>query len=417
MATINTGSSGPIEDGQIVYATHVLPIITALNGTDTTDIIVGGDLTLNGGSGKKLDVGSATFTASAARFTGTVSASGDVFVGSRLTATSGVFTAITSSTVTASFISASVNVSAPVGTFANSIQFNSLGTIITGSGSVPILQHVVTQSSTVGNGLVLGGSQFRDFLIQGATSPRVGIGPSNVVSTASLASGSFIPNLPAFTQTPATLLVTSSDSYVMKIATNAVTRSFAISSSGFVGINTWNPREALDIQLGNATIKNPTTTSGSILYVENAAGRILDVTNFVTNSIFTVQNPSGLPILDVGTNSAGSSYTAVTGDGTTATPSVSSSFTLISSSMSLTFKSGSSITPGANDLVIVATSGVTLPTATAAGVGRYYIIRNAGTSQFTVAVTSPSTINGVSVLSPTSASHYISDGIGIWYSL
>jgi hypothetical protein len=419
MATINTGSSGPIQDGQIVYATHVLPIITALSGIDPTDIIIGGDLTLNGGSGHKLDVTSTTFTASLGKFTNTVSASGDIFVGNKLTAASGVFTAITSSIITASLVSASANISAPVGTFANNIQFTNLGVIISGSGNVSILQHILTQSSTVGNGLIFGGSQFRDYLIQGAASPRIGIGPSNIISTASLASGSFITTLPTFTQTPATLLITSSDAYVMKIATNAVTRSFSISSSGFVGINTWTPREALDIQSGNAAIKNPTTTSGSILYIENAAGRILDVTNYVTNSIFTVQNLSGLPILDVGTNSAGSSYTAVTGNGLGITPALSSSFNLISGSMTLTFTSGSTVSPGVNDLVVVATDTVTLPTAATAGVGRYYIIRNAnplGGSSIAVGA-GASTVSGITSLGPTSASQYISDGVGIWYSL
>jgi len=379
MATINTGSSGPIQDGQIVYATHVLPIITALTGVDTTDIIVGGNLTLNGDSSKKLDVGSATFTASLARFTNTVSASGDIFVGSKLTAASGVFTAVTSSTITASFVSASTNVSAPVGTFANNIQFNSLGTIVSGSGSVSIIQHSVSGSPAAGQGLTFGGSQFTNYIIQGIRSPRIGIGASAVVTTASLSSGSFIPTLPSFTPTPATLLITSSDSYVMKVATNTVTQSFSISSSGFVGINTWNPREALDIQSGNAAIKNPTTTSGSILYVENAAGRILDVTNFITNSIFTVQNPSGLPILDVGTNSAGSSYTAVTGNGTGITPALSSSFNLVSASMALSYRAGGSTTLTSTDLVYVITQSgatVSLPTLAAAGVGRVYTIAN-----------------------------------------
>ena len=418
MATINTGSN-KIEDGLIVYAQHVRPIYDALVGTVTTDIIVGGNLTLNGGSGYKLDLGSATFTGSLARFTSTVSASGDVFVGNKLTAVTGSFVNVTATNITASLITASTNIAAPVGLFNNNIQFSSLGTIITGSGSVPILQHVVTQSGATGHGLILGGSQFRDYLIQGANSPRIGVGASNTVSTASLASGSFILNLPSFTPVPSTLLITSSDAYVMKVATNARSQSFSISGSGFVGINTWTPREALDIQLGNAAIKNPTTTSGSILYVENAAGRILDVTNQVTNSILTVQTISGLPILDVGTNSAALSYAAVTGNGAGINSAISSSFALISGTLALPFTTGSTVSAGAIDVVVVATSTVTLPTAPTAGVGRYYIVRNAnplGGSSITVGA-GASTISGITSLGPTSASRYISDGVSIWYSL
>jgi hypothetical protein len=85
--------------------------------------------------------------------------------------------------------------------------------------------------------------------------------------------------------------------------------------------------------------------------------------------------------------------------------------------MALTFTSGSTVSPGVNDLVIVATSTVTLPTATTAGVGRYYIVRNAGGSPITVTAGSPSTVSGITSLGPTSASHYISDGVGIWYSI
>jgi len=418
MATINTGSN-KIEDGLIVYAQHVRPIYDALVGTTTTDIIVGGDLTLNGGSGRKLDLGAATFTGSSARFTSTVSASTDVFVGNKLTAITGSFTNVLATNITASLISASTNIAAPVGLFNNNIQFLSLGTIITGSGSVPLLQHIVTQSGAVGHGLILGSSQFRDYLIHGNASPRIGIGSSTSISTASLASGSFLLNLPSFTLAPSTLLISSSDAYVMKVATAARSQSFAISSSGFVGINTWTPREALDVQLGNAAIKNPTTTSGSILYVENNSGRILDITNQITNSIFTVQTISGAPILDVGTNSSGVSYVAVTGNGSGITPAISSSLTLTNGSLGLPFTSGSTVTAGNTDVVIVATGNVTLPTATTAGIGRFYIIRNAnplGGSSITVGA-GASAVSGITSLGPTSASQYISDGTGSWYSL
>lgn len=423
MATIDTGSSGPIANGQIVYATHVLPIITALTGADPTDIVVGGNLTLNGDSSKKLDVGSATFTASLGRFTSTVSASGDVFVGSKLTATSAVFTAITSSTVTASLVSASTNVSAPVGIFANNIRFNNLGTIISGSGSVSILQHIVTQSGAVGNGLIFGGSQFRDYLIQGANSPRVGIGASTAMSTASLFSGSFITTLPTFTPVPSTLLITSSDAYVIKVATNTVTQSFSISSSGFVGINTWTPREALDVQLGNVAIKNPTTTSGSILYVENAEGRILDIRNFVTNSIFTVQNTSGVPIFDVGTNSAASSYVAITGNGTGITPALSSSFNLVSASMALSYRAGGSTTLTSTDLVYVITQAgatVTLPTLAAAGVGRVYTIANRSGGVCSIAPAVGQVLDNANpraITNLTTATIIASDDTVSWYVL
>ena len=410
MATIDTGSN-PIEDGLVVYAQHVRPIYDALVGTTNTDITIGGNLTLNGGSVYKLALGDAVLTASLARFTNTVSASGDVFVANRLTATIGAFTNITSS-----LISASTSITAPIGLFNNNIQFTNLGTIVIGSGSVPLVQHVVTQSGAVGHGLIFGGSQFRDYMFQGTNSPRIGIGSSAVISTASLASGSFVLNLPAFTLAPSTLLISSSDAYVMKVATPVRSQSFAISSSGFVGINTWTPREALDVQLGNAAIKNPTTTSGSILYVENNSGRILDVTNQITNSIFTVQTTAGLPILDTGTNSAGSSYVAVSGNGLGINASISSSLALVSGTLALPFTTGSTVTAGATDVLIVATDNVALPTATSAGTGRYYRVRNAHASN-NISVTSTSTVSGIASLGPTSASGYVSDGIGIWYSI
>jgi hypothetical protein len=410
MATINTGSN-PIENGLVVYAQHVRPIYDALVGTINTDIIVGGNLTLNGGSGYKLDLADAVLTASLARFTNTVSASGDVFVANRLTATVGAFTNITSS-----LISASTSITAPIGLFNNNIRFANLGAIISGSGSVPIIQHIVTQSGAVGNGLIFGGSQFRDYMFQGANSPRIGIGASTVISTASLASGSFTINIPASSASAATLLISSSDSYVVKVATNTSSQSFAISSSGFVGINTWTPREALDVQLGNAAIKNPTTTSGSILYVENNSGRILDITNQITNSIFTVQTTAGLPIFDAGTNSAGSSYVAVSGNGLGISSRISSSLALISGTLALPFTTGSTVTAGATDVLIVATDNVALPTATSAGTGRYYRVRNAHASN-NISVTSTSTVSGIASLGPTSASGYVSDGIGIWYSI
>ena len=425
MATINTGST-PIAAGQIVQAEHVLPIVKALNGEDATDIIIDGNVTF-AGSGVVFNTQNVPLTGGSAHFDTLRASLG-------LTAGSGSFSsfvaaatyvsssAIISTNITASRISASTEVLAQSITgsnvkVTNTLAFTALGTIITGSGSVPIITHTVTESGAVGNGLTFGGSQFRNYLFHGSASPRVGIGASNAITTASLASGSFITGAPGLPNQPATMLITSSDEFVIKVATNARSQSFSISGSGFVGINTWAPREALDIQLGNAAIKNPTTTSGSILYVENAAGRILDVTNFATNSIFTVQNPSGLAILDVGTNSAASSYVAVTGTGGGVTPALSSSFTVVSASMALMFRSASNPTVGSTDIVVVATGAtVTLPTATAAGVGRYYIIRNAGGTPITVGAGS-STVSGITSLGPTSASHYISDGIGIWYSI
>ena len=422
MATIDTGSN-PIENGLVVYAQHVRPIYDALVGTANTDIIVGGNLTLNGGSVYKLNLGDAALTASLARFTNTVSASGDIFVTSKLTALTGSFTNVSSTYVTASLISASTNVTTPVGVFSNNVQFTNLGTIVTGSGSVPLVQHIVTQSGAVGHGLIFGGSQFRDYIFQGTNSPRIGIGSSTVVSTASLASGSFVLNLPAFTPAPSTLLISSSDAYVMKVATLVRSQSFAISSSGFVGINTWTPREALDIQLGNAAIKNPTTTSGSILYVENNSGRILDVTNQITNSIFTVQTTAGLPILDTGTNSAGSSYVAVSGNGSGITSAISSSFTLVSASMALSYRNGGATTLTSTDLVYVDTTGgvtVTLPLAATAGRGRvYHILNRGGGSATTVARAGSDTIDDLTFISIPSygTKTVISDGVSSWWVL
>jgi len=419
MAKISTGSTNPIATGQIVQADHVSPILFALDGTDTTDIYIKG----------LLDVDGANFVVSST--SNQVTSQIPVAINNSLF----VLTATTSSIVSSSLLIQGLNItgSQVSGTRVygvtvtgsniqaqNTLAFAALGSIITGSGSVNIIQHSVSGSAATGHGLTFGGSQFVNYLIQGNRSPRVGIGASTAISTASLSSGSFIPILPSFTPAPSTLLITSSDAYVMKVSTNAQSQSFAISGSGFVGINTWTPREALDVQLGNAAIKNPTTTSGSILYVENAAGRVLDVTNFVTNSIFTVQNSSGLTILDVGTNSAASSYVAVTGNGSGITPSLSSSFTVVSASMALMFRSASDPTVGSTDIVVVATgTTVTLPTAPSAGVGRYYIVRNAnalGGSSITVGA-GASTVSGITSLGPTSASQYISDGVGIWYSL
>jgi len=74
-------------------------------------------------------------------------------------------------------------------------------------------------------------------------------------------------------------------------------------------------------------------------------------------------------------------------------------------------------TAGSTDLVIVSTDNVVLPAASTTGVGRYYIVKNANASSTTITVTSPSTVNGIGSLGPTSASRYISDGNSTWYSL
>ena len=415
MAKISTGSTNQIATGQIVQAAHVNPILFALDGTDTTDIYIKG----------LLDVDNGNFLVA--------SGQDRVISAIPVTINSGLFvqTATTSSIVSSSYLiqgllitGSQVSGSKVYGIVVsgsnlysdNTLAFGALGTIISGSGSAPIVQHTVSGSAAAGHGLTFGGSQFTNYIIQGVRSPRIGVGASTAISTASLSSGSFIPNLPAFTPVPATLLITSSDAYVMKVATNTSSQSFAISGSGFVGINTWTPREALDVQLGNAAIKNPTTTSASILYVENNSGRILDVTNQITNSIFSVQTISGLPIFDTGTNSAAASYVAVSGNGLGINSSISSSLALISGTLALPFRSGSTVTAGATDVLIVATSDVALPTATSAGAGRYYRVRNAHASN-NISITSTSTVSGIASLGPTSASGYVSDGIGIWYSI
>ncbi len=409
MAAINTGSVNPIADGQIVQYTHVLPIVRALSGQDPADITITGNVVFNG-SGVSFDTSAIPMTGSNARFT-------------TITATTVTGSSISGTSVTGSVITASTNLMSPTITGSNiristAATFGSTGSILNLSSSIPLVTHTISQSVSTGNQITFGGSQFKDYIFAGNTTPRIGIGASSAISYSMMASGSFIQNLPGFTPTPATILITSSDAYVMKIATTANTQSFAVSSSGFVGINTWTPREALDVQLGNAAIKNPTTTSGSILYVENNSGRILDITNQITNSIFTVQTISGLPIFDTGTNSAAASYVAVTGNGSGVSSRISSSLALISGTLALPFTTGSTVSVGATDVLIVATSTVTLPTATAAGVGRYYRIRNAHAStDITIGCTSPSTMNGVTVLGPTSASGYVSDGIGIWYSI
>ena len=408
MAKITTGSTNRIATGQIVQAAHVNPILFALDGTNPTDIYIGGLLDVDNGNFK------------------VESGQDRVISAIPVTINSGLFvqTATTSSIISSSYLiqgllitGSQVSGSKVYGIVVsgsnlysdNTLAFGALGTIVSGSGSAPIIQHTVSGSAAAGHGLTFGGSQFTNYIIQGTRSPRIGIGASNIISTASITSGSFVPNLPAFTPTPSTLLITSSDAYVMKVATNTRSQSFAISGSGFVGINTWTPREALDVQLGNVAIKNPTTTSGSVLYVENLSGRILDVTNEISNSVLSVSSVSGLPIFDVGANQAGSSYVAVTGNGAGINASISSSFTLISSSMALPITT--TTTPGANDLVILAASSVTLPAAGTAGVGRYYIIRNTSGGSITV-----STVNGNPLLGPTSASSYISDG-STWYTL
>jgi hypothetical protein len=431
MATINTGSTS-IAAGEIVQAEHVLPIVKALTGQDATDIVIGGNVTF-GGSGVvfntenvPLSGGGAYFTSNVAakNFTATVGISADsasfsssLSVLGYISASALLITNLTASRVSASTEVVTQNITGSNLRLSNTLAFTGLGTIITGSGSVPILTHTVTQSGAVGNGLTFGGSQFRNYLFYGATSPRIGVGASTAITTASLASGSFLTGVVGLTNQPATLLITSSDDYVMKVATNAKSQSFSISGSGFVGINTWTPREALDVQGGNLAVKNPATTSGSIFYVENLTGRVLDVTNNATNSILTVQNISGVPIFDVGVNSSGGSYVAVTGNGGGITAGISSSFAVISGSMSLTFTTGSTVAAGANDLVVVATGNVTLPTAPTAGVGRYYIVKNSNPSTPITVSASPSIFNGPTVLSPTSASRYISDGINTWYSL
>lgn len=424
MATIDTGST-PIEAGQIVQAQHVLPIIKALNGQDPTDIIIDGNVTF-AGSGVVFNTQTVPIQGGEATFTGLVGANSlysttgvsasFLHVTNYVSASNIITTNITASNVSASAQVVTQNITGSNLRLANTLAFTSLGAIITGSGSVPILTHTVSQSAANSN-LTFGGSQFRNYLFLGANNPRVGIGASTVLTTASLASGSFLVNAPLTPIQPATLLISSSDDYVLKIATNARSQSFSISGSGFVGINTWTPREALDIQGGNLSVRNPATTSGSLFYIENLTGRVLDVTNFATNSILTVQNASGVPILDVGTNSAGSSYTAVTGNGGGISAAISSSFAIISGSLSLTFTTGSTVAVGANDLVVVATGNVTLPTAPIAGVGRYYIIKNAHPSNAITVSASPSIFNGPTILSPTSASRYISDGINTWYSL
>lgn len=424
MATINTGST-PIEAGQIVQAQHVLPIIKALNGQDATDIIIDGNVTF-GGSGVIFDTQTVPMQGGQATFTGFINANSAYITtgitASLLSASNSVSAnSILTPTITASIVSASTQVIAQNITssnlrLSNTLAFTSLGTIITGSGSIPILTHTISQSAG-GNSLTFGGSQFRNYLFVGANNPRVGIGSSTAISTSSLATGSFLLNQPLTPTQPATLLISSSDDYVLKVATNARSQSFSISGSGFVGINTWTPREALDVQGGNLAVRNPATTSGSLFYVENLTGRVLDVTNYATNSILTIQNVSGVPIMDVGTNSAGASYVAVTGNGSGISAGISSSFAVISGSMALTFTTGSVVTAGANDLVIVATGNVTLPTAPVAGTGRYYIVKNSNPTNPITVSASPSIFNGPTILSPTSASRYISDGINTWYSL
>ena len=408
MATINTGSQGQILNGNVIWAEHVLPIVYALNGTNDTDLITLGNFTFNG-TGKTITA-NIPLIGTEGTFSSNLTASVNLFVGNQASA----------SLIQANRITGSVTVFSPQITGSNilassTLSFGSLGTIVSGSGSVPLITHTVTQSVSVGNQLTFGGGTFRDYLFLGQNSPRVGIGSSTTVNTASLASGSFVLSLPSFAPAPATLLVTSSDAYVMKVATNTRSQSFAISGSGQVGINTWSPREALDVQNGNLAVTNATTTSGSIFYVENVNGRSFEVTNEVTNSIFTVQTIAGQTIMDVGTNSATNPYVLVTGTGTPAGANVSSSFTLATASMALSFRSGSTVTAGVNDVAIVATGNVTLPTATTAGVGRYYLIRNAAGSS--IDVTSTSTVSGIATLGPTSASGYISDGVGIWYSI
>jgi hypothetical protein len=410
MATINTGSNPGIVNGNVIYAQHVLPIVYALNGTSDTDLVTLGNFTFNG-TGKTVAV-NIPLNATQGTFSQNLTASVNLYVGNQASA----------SLIQANRITGSVAIFSPQITGSNilassTLAFGSLGAIISGSGSVPLLTHTVTQSAAVGNQLTFGGGTFRDYLFLGQNSPRVGIGSSATIGTASLASGSFILNLPSFTPTPATLLVTSSDAYVMKVATNTRSQSFAISGSGQVGINTWSPREALDVQNGNAVISNTTTTSGSIFYVENVNGRSFEVTNEVTNSIFTVQTIAGQTIMDVGTSGTTTPYVAITGNGGGITPALSSSFNVVSGSISLAFRSGSTVTAGPNDVVIVATSTVTLPTASTAGVGRYYIVRNAGASPIGVTAGGSSTVSGITSLGATSASQYISDGVGIWYSI
>lgn len=408
MAKISTGSTNPIATGQIVQAAHVNPILFALDGTDTTDIYIKGLLDVDNGNFQVISTQDRVLSAIP------VAINNSLFVQTAITSSilsssnliQGLF--ITASQISGAKVYGNI-VSGSNLYSSNTLVFGAFGAIISGSGDSSILQHTVSGSTAVGQGLTLGGAQFTNYLIQGARSPRIGIGSSTAISTASLSSGSFILNLPGFSPTPATLLITSSDAYVMKIATTVASQSFSISGSGFVGINTWTPREALDVQAGNLAVRNPTTTTGSVLYVENFSGRILDVTNEISNSVLSVSSISGLPIFDVGTNSIGSSYTAVTGTGGGINPSISSSFALISSSMSLPLTT--TTTPGANDLVVLATNDVTLPAAGTAGVGRYYIIRNISVSPITI-----STVNGNPSLGPTSASSYISDG-STWYTL
>lgn len=425
MAKISTGSTNPIFTGNIVEYEHVRPILYALDGTAANDIIIAGTLDVaastfyvnsTGITGNEL----ATFTKGIIGQTG-ITASNELYIAGNTTGSAGIFNRfVVTGALTASFVSASTEVQGARVTGSTvlarqNLAFGSLGTIVTGSGSVGLIAHSFTQSINNGNSLTLGGSQFRDYLILGTNSPRVGVGSSTAVSTASLFSGSFLTNLPSYTPAAATLLISSSDEYVAKVATNAQSRSFAISSSGQIGINTWTPREALDVQNGNLSVKNPTTVSGSIFYVENSNGRSFEVTNAVTNSILTIQSPAGIPIAEVGYNAA-NTYFGISGNGTGLNANLSSSFNIVSGSMSLPIVLTTGKTAGSTDLVIVSAGNVILPAASTAGAGRYYIIRNAHASN-PITVTSTSTVNGIGSLSPTSASRYISDGNSTWYSL
>ena len=427
MAKISTGSTNPIFTGNIVEYEHVRPILYALDGTTANDIIIAGTLDV---ASNTIYVDSTSITANKlATFNqgligaNGITASNQLYIVGNTTGSAGIFNRFyVTASLTSSFISASTEVQGLRVTGSNilarqNLAFGSLGTIVTGSGSVGLIAHSFTQSINNGNSLTFGGSQFRDYLILGANSPRVGIGASTAVNTGSLFSGSFITSLPSFTPSAATLLVSSSDEYVMKVATNAQSRSFAISSSGQIGINTWTPREALDVQNGNLAVKNPTTVSGSIFYVENSNGRSFEVTNAVTNSILSVQSPSGIPIMEVGYNST-LNYFGISGNGAGLTANLSSSFNIASGSMSLPIVVTAGKTAGITDLIIVSSGNVTLPDPSTTGPGRYYIVKNGNAATTTITVTpAAGTINGIASLGPTSASRYVSDGNTTWYSL
>ena len=449
MSTVGSGSQNAIEVGKIIQPEHVKNLLQVLNGESTDGVIFKGSVEITGpsssfnvapvsnlskviasgdisGSGNfqlsgDSKQGGSQIVLGSGSYGGPLKVTGDIS-GSNISG-SGRITGqniTTPGAITGSYLSASLEIytgklSASQEVYTRGVTIDSIGPIIKTTSSINILQTVVTESLNSGVGFIFGGPQVRYYGFTGGGIVRYGFSNSTLFSTSSLDSGSYVTALPSFSLAPSMFLASGSDPYFIKYASTTSSQAFTVRSDGAIGIGTWTPREKLDVR-GSVVIQETTKASGSILKVEAAGGTLFDIQAGVSSSIHTFTNVSGIPIMEVGQNPLASGYVAVTGTGAGITPSLSSSFNLISASMAVSFKSGSNNTLTVNDFLFVGSGTLTLPSASQAP-SRMYMVRAQG-ADLTVTPVGGNTVNFIPSenIKLGEGRILISDGINNWYT-